>query len=314
MNGGQVDNRETIGPSEDEIRRAIPPAAGAHEFRVGVFVLLAIVGFVTVLYMMTDPSTFRGRYTIVTRVDNASGIRTNDPVQMKGVNIGRVRRFGIFNDTVDIALEIDGEWDIPVNSTTQLSSSGLLGGVVIEVLQGDAEDFVGDGDVLPGVSTMGLMDSFDSLGGQAENVMVRIQELLSNPTVTAVEGSANQLRVLLDELTTLTRTQGAEIARLTESLTATAGSLEEAGPDARATLAEARATMETLNGTSEALRSATASLDTILGRVAAGEGSLGRLSTDDELYSRLSDAAESARLLLDDIREHPDRYIKISVF
>ena len=36
-------------------------------------------------------------------------------------------------------------------------------------------------------------------------------------------------------------------------------------------------------------------------------------TTDDELYARLSGAAESAQLLLDDIREHPERYIKLSV-
>lgn len=293
---------------------SVPPAAGANEFRVGVFVLLGILGFMTVLFLMTDPATFRGRYMILTHVEDASGIRKGDPVQMKGVNIGRVDDFGIREDGVDITLEIEGEWDIPVDSRTQLTSSGLLGGVTVEVIRGTSAQALGGGGALPGSSEGGLMSTVEDLGGQAEGVLGQIEGLLSDPTVTAIEGSAQQLNVLLEELSDLTRTQGAEISRLTESLNTTAGSLEGAGPEVQATLVDARATMTRLKGTSDALERAAGSLDTILSRMASGEGSLGRLSTDDELYQRLSGAAESAQLLLDDIREHPERYIKISVF
>lgn len=311
-----MDNGEArgAGPSEAEVLRAIPPATGANEFRVGVFVLLGVAGFLTVLFLMTDPATFRGRYMVLTHVEDASGIRKGDPVQMKGVNIGRVDDFHIRDDGVDVTLEIEGEWSIPSDSRTSLASSGLLGGVTVEVLRGSSTQNVGSGGVLPGSSDGGLMSSVEDLGGQAEAVLGQIEGLLSEPTVTAVQESAQQLSVLLDDLTELTRSQGAQISRLTESLNATADGLGEATPDARAALAEARATMERLNGTADALERASGSLDTILSRMASGEGSLGRLSTDDELYTRLSSAAESAQLLLDDIREHPSRYIKISVF
>lgn len=311
-----MDNGEARGkgPSEAEILRAVPPATGANEFRVGVFVLLGVLGFMTVLFLMTDPATFRGRYMLVTHVENAAGIRKGDPVQMKGVNIGRVDDFRIQDEGVDITLEIEGEWGIPADSRTSLSSSGLLGGTTVEVIRGSSSQNVGSGGMLQGSSGGGLMSTVEGLGGQAESVLGQIEGLLSDPTVAAIEGSAQQLGVLLDDLTDLTRTQGAEIARLTETLNASAEGLTEAGPDARATLAEARATMERLNGTADALERATGSLDTILGRMASGQGSLGRLSADDELYTRLSAAAESAQQLLDDIREHPERYIKLSVF
>ncbi len=309
-----MDNGERTGPSDAELKGAIPPAAGTNEFRVGVFVLLGLVGFMTVLFLMTDPSTFRGRYLVLTHVEDASGIRRGDPVQMKGVNIGRVHRFGIRDDGVDITLEIEGEWEIPVDSRSRLSPSGLLGGVTVEVLRGTSGNMVSGGGVIPGESATGLMSTVEELGGKAEDVLGRIELLLSDPTVTAVQSSAQQLNALLVDLSDLTRTQGAEIARLTAGLNETADELSGMGPEARATLTEARATMERLNSASTALGSAATSLDTILARMAAGEGSLGRLSTDDELYARLSDAAESAQLLLDDIRENPRRYIRISVF
>jgi phospholipid/cholesterol/gamma-HCH transport system substrate-binding protein len=45
-----------------------------------------------------------------------------------------------------------------------------------------------------------------------------------------------------------------------------------------------------------------------------GEGTLGRLSVSDTLYTDLSAAIESARLLMDDLRENPGRYINVSIF
>jgi hypothetical protein len=37
-----------------------PPAAGGREVRVGIFVILGILGVVLLLFLLTDPGTFRG--------------------------------------------------------------------------------------------------------------------------------------------------------------------------------------------------------------------------------------------------------------
>jgi len=292
----------------------IPPAVGAHEFRVGVFVLLGILAFMTVLFLMTDPATFRGRYMVTTSVEDASGIRRGDPVQMRGVNIGRVHRFDMEGDGVDITLEIEGEWEIPADSRADLVATGLLGGVTVDVKRGTAAQVLRDGGRLPGRSASGLMGSVDELTGQAETVLGQIQSLLSDSTVDAVEASAVQLQALLTDLSALTRSQSGEIAQLTQSLNRSANAVEGAAPEAREALVEARAMMTRLNQTSETLERAMGSLEEVVGRIAQGRGTLGRLSQDEELYQNLSAAAASARLLLDDLRENPGRYIKLSVF
>ena len=51
----------------------VPARAGANEFRVGVFVVLGLAAFMTVLFLMTNPATFRGRYKVVTQVDRCIG-------------------------------------------------------------------------------------------------------------------------------------------------------------------------------------------------------------------------------------------------
>src|SRR6185436_14856648 len=93
---------------------------------------------------------------ISTRVQDAGGIRRGDPVQMRGVNIGRVQRFFIRQDGVEVRLEIEGEYKIPKDSQVALTSAGLLGGMVAEVVPGRSSDYVGYGDQLTGRTEAGL--------------------------------------------------------------------------------------------------------------------------------------------------------------
>ena len=60
-------------PSDEEILTAAPRGTGSKEAQVGVFVLLGLISMIVVLFLMTDPSTLRGRYLLVTQVSHAGG-------------------------------------------------------------------------------------------------------------------------------------------------------------------------------------------------------------------------------------------------
>lgn len=118
-----------------------PPRPGRHrEAWVGLFVVAGILATVVLLAVMTDAALFRGRYIVTTNVAQAGGIRKGDPVQMRGVNIGRVLGFSIGKENVDIRLEIEGEYGVPKDSKVELKSAGLLGGTVADVLPGSSAE------------------------------------------------------------------------------------------------------------------------------------------------------------------------------
>ena len=72
--------------------------------------------------------------------------------------------------------------------------------------------------------------------------------------------------------------------------------------------------MVALTATSENLDAAIGSLRSVMARMDAGEGTLGKLSTDDSLYVNMNKAAESLFALLEDLQENPSKYINISIF
>ena len=312
-------NSTRKGVSDDELQAAMPRETGAHHARVGAFVLFGLLSFVVVLFWMTDPATFRGRYKIVTTVSDAGGVRSGDPVQMYGLNLGRVRNLEITSPgTVHITMEIEGRWEIPEDSRTTFGASGIFGGRTLVIEPGDAGQMLQPWDTIPGESAAGegLLGSVDELSSQAGTVMERLTMLLDEGTVGSVQGSAREMEELLSELSAIASEQRGGLLDLTQSLRRSAASLEDAtaGPELASAIARADSAMAALEGTSRTLDEAAFSLREVLGRMERGEGTLGRLSTDESLYANLNAAAESLNALLLDLQENPRKYISISIF
>jgi phospholipid/cholesterol/gamma-HCH transport system substrate-binding protein len=301
-----------------------PPPRGRHrEAWVGLFVVAGLAATVFTLAVMTDAALFRGRYIIVTNVPDAGGIRKGDPVQMRGVNIGRVVEFAIAPQNVDIRLEIEGEYSIPKDSRVEIKAEGILGGSVADVIPGQSAEKVGWGDRLPGESGVGLFDKMDELAGQADKVAVKMQDLLSDDMVKDVQGGAAGARRSLQSLQAILREQRSEIRDLTASLKRSAEGMERVttGPELERTLKRLDAVVLRLDGTVETLDRSSKSVESILTRIDRGEGTLGKLSTDDTLYRNASEAVANLNKattelnkLLVDFQAHPRKYINLEIF
>ena len=302
----------------------MPPARGKHrEAWVGVFVVAGIAAVLVTLLTMTNAAFFRGRYIVFTDVPNASGIRKGDPVLMHGVNIGRILRFRIYEKAVEIRLEIEGEFPIPKDSRVELKASGLLGGMVADVIPGASGEKAKWGDRLPGGTGVGLFDKMDALAGQADKVVLRVQGLLDDETVKNLKGSAADARQSLAQLQAMLKEQRGELHALSVSLRHSAESLEKAvsGPELERTVKRLDQLTERLDGTLGTIDRSSTSLEKVLARVERGEGTLGKLSKDEQLYKNATDAtanmnkaAEDLQKLVTDFRANPRKYINLKIF
>jgi phospholipid/cholesterol/gamma-HCH transport system substrate-binding protein len=301
----------------DELLRAAPRPVARREIRVGIFVLIGAVMVVTALFTLTDVTALRNRYMITTVVPDASGIRRGDPVQMMGVNIGRVRGFDISPSGVAVKLELQKSYPVPTDSRVVLSSGGLLGGTVAEVVPGSSAQVLRAGGILAGMTGgPGIMDTAGDIGVRADDVLLRVQTVLSEQTVGALGGSALELQRMLTEMSALAAQQRTELAALTASLRRSATGVEGAtnAPELAASIARLDGMTQRLDATIASMNRSSGSLESVIGRMDRGEGTLGRLSRDDELYRNLNEAALNLNLLATDLRENPRRYINLRVF
>lgn len=298
-----------------------PMRTPRREVHVGLFVVIGILAVLTALFALTDPGTFRGRYYVSTVVQDAGGIRKGDPVQMKGVNIGRIRDFTIDGTGVRISMELehDGGYVVPADSRISIVSGGLLQSMVAEIVPGTSKEPMADGATLPSVETPTLTGTVETLGASADTVLVRAQALLNEQTIGAVGASAKQMQELLVQLTALASDQRTQLNTLTASLARSAQGLESTvaavnQPELARAIARTDSMTVRLDAATGSLQQASASLATLMQRVDSGQGTLGRLTRDDELYTNLNSAITSLNQLTTDIRENPRKYINVSVF
>jgi phospholipid/cholesterol/gamma-HCH transport system substrate-binding protein len=308
-------------PAETTPPPPAPPVRGQGKTAwVGLFLILGILGGLTVLFVMTDAAVFRGRYMVRTFVSDAGGIRGGDPVRMRGVNIGRVKRFMIQpNGTVGIDLEIEGEYKIPTDSQVKLSSAGPLGGMKADVIPGIAPTNAKYGDTLGGQTEKGL----EEMTAQAGDVLARVQKLLADQTIANVSGSTAELQTLLKQMNGAVTEQRKELVVLMASLQRSSSSLEKAvaAPELERSIKRLDGISAKMDDVTQTLDRGTRSMESVAGRIDKGEGSLGKLTKDDALYDDMSKAAlnisqatENITKLTEEIRRNPKKYLKVSVF
>jgi phospholipid/cholesterol/gamma-HCH transport system substrate-binding protein len=69
--------------------------------------------------------------------------------------------------------------------------------------------------------------------------------------------------------------------------------------------------MDQLTGRLDSLR---AVVQTVASRVEGGEGTLGKLIKDEQLYADLNSTVQSMKVLIEDVKKNPKKYFKFSVF
>src|SRR5258706_616226 len=313
---------------EEEEPPVAPPSRGADQaVWVGFFLVVGIIAIFAALFILTDAALFRGRYVVSTVVTDAGGIRRGDPVQMRGVNIGRVQRFKIAKDNVEIRLELEGEYNVPKDSHVELKSGGLIGGTVADVIAGDSMEYLHNGDHVDGRMVPGLFDAANRVAGQVEKVMAQVEKLMTDVTVKNIAATADNaqvatrdMRKLLADVSTAVAEQRKTLATLEASLQRSATGFEKVAnaPELDRALKRFDTLGERMDTVTESLQRSSQSMEKVTARAAKGEGSLGKLMTDDELYRHLNDAVNnmnqatlSLNRLVEDLQKNPKKYIKL---
>ncbi|MFL5540872.1 MAG: MlaD family protein [Longimicrobiaceae bacterium] len=301
-----------------------PTRSPRREVQVGIFVLGGILAVMTALFILTDPGTFRGRYNVSTVVRDAAGIRLRDPVQLTGVNIGRVSDLKLVPGGVKMSLEIEGRYTFPRDSRVRLTAKGLLGDIVADVLPGRSTQPAGNGDVLASADQdQGLTGVADELagtaktvGGKADTLLTRANLLLSQEAIGNVHASTRELQSMMAALSALAADQRVQLAALSASLRRSAAGVENAAtrPELARAIARTDSMTARLDAATTQLQAASRSFAVVAGRIERGEGTLGKLTTDDSLYVNLNHAVANLNQLTTDIRANPRKYLSVSVF
>lgn len=111
----------------------------AWEVALGAVVLITAVAFVVFAVRTTGTALSGGSsYTLNATFRSAEGVRPGTELRLAGVRIGSVTDMSLDPQTfrAQIAMSIDSGLALPLDSTIQVATEGLLGGTYLEILPG----------------------------------------------------------------------------------------------------------------------------------------------------------------------------------
>jgi phospholipid/cholesterol/gamma-HCH transport system substrate-binding protein len=307
----------------------------SKELKAGVITLLAIVGFVVLFQFMKGKSLFTTDNIFYAKYDNVEGLAQSSAVSINGLKVGQVDKIipltskdGKINFVVKIT--VDNKFEFSKNSSLEIFEPGLMSGKEMRVNLMYGGPTAKDGDTLKGAFKLGTLGSLSSQVGpvkdQLQVVLHRVDSLMANANLLVDAQNRAEIKALLSNLN---KTVGA--------LQTTAGSvnslvghndpkLQKVLDDASLTMQSGKVTLDKygnlaqsidtkqLNATIANLDATVGKLNQVIGGIDKGEGSLGKLMKDDQLYNNLNSASSNLNTLIEDMKANPKRYINFSVF
>ncbi|MBI5373903.1 MAG: MCE family protein [Candidatus Schekmanbacteria bacterium] len=311
------------------------------ETKVGLFTIGALVILVWLSMQFGEISWLKPHgYMLTADLDSVAGLEKESPVKLAGVRVGRVEDLTIKDGKAAVAMRIDDGVQIHKGSKVAVRSDSLLGQKYLELSYGDpSQAMVSDGESLGhGTSPADI----DALVDQLTNVAKGLDEVVAqnkeglNSMITNINDATKSLnRILVDNethinsaianidsfsgrLNNLVAKNENSVTKAIKNFETLSTDLKEKAPevidqfskvgkDLNGVISENR---ENLKETIVKVKETSENLNSILTKVNKGEGTLGKLVNDTELY----DTAKKSLKELGDSAEQASELSPISTF
>jgi phospholipid/cholesterol/gamma-HCH transport system substrate-binding protein len=298
----------------------------SREVKTGIIVIGGILLFIMGFSYLKSTPIFDNSKTFYAIYPNVGGLQSGTSVSINGFNVGKVNdiKFLDKKGNLLVTFTVGNDFKFSENSIVELYDTGIIGGKGLQIRPVyDATDVAQSGDTLQTETRPGITDlaqqkltpfvrKFESAISDADSVLINVNSFLDartkkelkeviggfNVLITSLNKSATSLNSVLEGNREKLDNSFKNFDVLTSNFAKLSDSLNSAG----------------LGRTLASLESTMASLDRVTRKIENGDGSLGLLMNDKELYSNLNSSSRELELLLQDFRLNPKRYVNVSVF
>jgi phospholipid/cholesterol/gamma-HCH transport system substrate-binding protein len=305
------------------------------KLRVGLVVATALlILFVTVIFAGSIGDLFSPKAKLDARMESANGLRAGAPVWISGHEVGSVSEIsldGPRQTTVTLSVEKKYLGFIRKDAQASVLTMGLLGDKYVDLRPGSPEaPAIGPGDIVRGAEHKDMaMAGAESLA-KISDVIARIDRLFAK----IEQGEGTLARVINDpSLYNNLKDSSQTLAKLTREMSNQEGtisklihdpSLYDNLRDATKTLAQVSREMMNDEGSFrmllnkpalyENLSKASGEFSATIEKINQANGIAGQLIADKDLADDVKETVKELNGLIKDVKEHPDKYFKVSVF
>jgi phospholipid/cholesterol/gamma-HCH transport system substrate-binding protein len=312
----------------------------SREFKVGMYIVIAIGILYWGVNFLKGNDVFASGTTYYAIYKNTEGLTKAKAVQINGYQVGMIDDIYFHPDKsgrLVVRMRMQQEYPIASNTVARIHSSGLLGDKSISLLLGDADGLAKSGDTLASDVEETLTEAVNEqvapikakaerLLGSLDTAVTLLTGFLNEDTRNNFVRSFDNLQRTFENLENSSEILNNYLANNQKSFTELAENLESISRNLKDNNENITNVLSNLSDVSDSLQKvnivstfnkvdeAVSELNVALERVNSGEGSLGALINDRELYNNLNDASDALNRLLLDIKYNPNKYVNVSVF
>jgi len=304
----------------------------SNETKVGLLSIVALTALILGFNYLKGKDVFNRTTKVYAVFSKLGSLAKSNEVKINGYTIGTVYAFEPTNKNVDsikVTISITADVNIPANSVAYISA-GLLGSSNITIEKHDTTVSLKDGDYLQTREDPGIFGDLPSQAGSTlanvrtsldslKVVFGNLNKLLDGNTKGNLQQAIANMALATSSLNKLLDPEHSMLASTLRNTNAITENLKKNNDSITAVISNAKQFSEQLSHlnmhqTMDTLQSAISQLKATIHKLSSNEGTLGALINDKKLYNKLNDVLLSAEILMDDLRQHPKRYVNISIF
>lgn len=295
------------------------------EIKAGIILVVTIAVFVWGFNFLKGRNLLKSGNTYYAVYERIDGLIESAPVYIHGYQVGLVSDIELTDnlEMVIVKIHVDSRYSLTENTIASIFSTDVMGTRAVELIPGEKGRRLTPGDTLPAAIVPDLKEevrlhllpvkekaeslilSADSLLG-ALNVMFdeEFTDNLSSAVASARETARLLQRTAYSADTLLSSDEGS-FKRILSNLDNASSKISSISDSLAAS---------DLHIAVNKLNKALDSSGELIARINDGEGTLGQLLHDEELYMNIEKAADNLDRLLMDLRQNPGRYVSFSLF
>jgi phospholipid/cholesterol/gamma-HCH transport system substrate-binding protein len=300
----------------------------SQEVKVGFLAVVALALFYFGFNFLKGSDFFSSdnHYEVV--YDNVDGLTKSNAITLNGLAVGRVKDIQIMQgkgNSLLVTIAIDKDIRVGKGTRAVLADGGILGGKVIKLEIPQTADLLEDGGSLVAAKEAGLQALIRE---KTLPVLNNVDSLTKNLNliVKSFDQTAAMLNATLQNANRVTGTLDLTVQENRAALQATLGNVNKLSASLVETEKQFKPILSKVDNLADSLRTlelratlananrTVANLQGLLAGIQQGKGSLGKLTSDDQLYSNVNATTASLEKLLTDLRENPKRYVHFSLF
>ncbi|CAM1333631.1 MlaD family protein [Tenacibaculum aestuariivivum] len=301
----------------------------SKELKTGIVAIIIIALFIWGYNFLKGENLFSGsnRYFYI-EYENINGLNEASQVTINGLKVGRIENIS-FKSTSGkkgillVKVSLDNDFNFSKNSIAKIYSASLMGGQNLAIVPKYDGELAVSGDYLKGIVESDLFSSvgekLNPIQSKLQNVLVGADSLLIsvnqvldeksrvslNRSIIGLEGTITDVRKTLTSVNKL-------LVDNKENLDATFKNTKKITDNFSKISADL--TKTNLGETVKKLEGTLANVNSLLANMKAGKGTLGKLMTDDKMYTNLANASKEMEELLRDMKLNPKRFVHFSLF